>query len=187
MGRSVLLKHFTYWGHATESFVVEFLVLFVVDVVFGGVLAFFFVSEVLVLLSGISDHGWDFEALFGFGDGVGWGHGLAFVALLELVSGVVVLIVLIEPALVSPQSIRLLKYDFLFFLLILYKFLSLRIGQFGEINSLLPVIKRGNGPLLGLIIILGLLNNQLNLIISQQHLQNCTILTNFRLLISNGI
>jgi hypothetical protein len=91
-------------------------------------LAFFFVSEVLILLSCVSDYRRDFETLFGFGDGVGRGHGLAFVALLEFVSGVVVVVVLVEAALVSPEGIRFLEDDFLFLFFVLDKFFALGIG-----------------------------------------------------------
>jgi hypothetical protein len=66
----VLLEHLADQSHAGQSFVVVFFIFFVVDVVFGRVLTFLFVSEILILLSGISDDGGDLEPFFSFGNGI---------------------------------------------------------------------------------------------------------------------
>jgi hypothetical protein len=56
VGSGVLFEHLADRSHAVQSLVVVFFVFFVVDVVLGRVLAFFFVSEILILLSGVPDY-----------------------------------------------------------------------------------------------------------------------------------
>jgi hypothetical protein len=120
----VLLEHLADRSHAGQSFVVVFFVFFIVDVVFGRVLTFLFVSEILILLSGISDDGGYLEPFFGFGNGIGR-HGLPFTAFFELVSGTVIVV---EPTFVPSKRFGIFKNDFLFFFLILDQLFPLRVG-----------------------------------------------------------
>jgi hypothetical protein len=74
-------------------------------------------------------------------------------------------VVLVEAALVSAESIRLLEDDLFFLFLVLDELFALGIGEFGEVNSFFPVIEGSNGPLLGLIVVLRLLDDEFNLVV----------------------